>query len=73
MRTNTTVQARIQTHTHTHTYTHTHAHTHTHTYAYMQEVVSAVELAVADNDELRITRGRKVLEIRPKVRTEAEI
>jgi hypothetical protein len=39
----------------------------------MQEVVSAVELAVADNDELRITRGRKVLEIRPKVRTEAEI
>lgn len=32
-----------------------------------QEVVHAVEDVVAGNDELRITRGRKVLEVRPKV------
>lgn len=32
-----------------------------------QQVVSAVEAVVARNQDLRITRGRKVLEVRPKV------
>lgn len=32
-----------------------------------QEVVSVVEEVVSRNQELRITRGRKVVEIRPKV------
>ncbi|KAF5837212.1 trehalose-phosphatase-domain-containing protein [Dunaliella salina] len=31
------------------------------------EVVSAVESAVQGNEQLRVTRGRKVLEVRPKV------
>eukprot|EP00983_Pelagomonas_calceolata_P029054 910229-Pelagomonas_calceolata.AAC.3 len=32
------------------------------------EVVSAVEHAIEGNEQLRVTRGRKVLEVRPKVR-----
>lgn len=32
-----------------------------------QDVISAVEELVAQHDDLRMTRGRKVVEVRPKV------